>query len=75
MPEKKGDAHQEFIKGLWRDNPVFVQVLGMCPMLAVTNSAVNALAMEGDLPVVEADTCIACFCCQEMCPEQAIKLD
>ncbi len=35
----------EFIKGLWRENPVFVQVLGMCPVLAVTNSAVNALSM------------------------------
>ena len=46
MP-KQADAYQEFIKGLWRDNPVFVQVLGMCPMLAVTNSAINALAMGG----------------------------
>ncbi|MCA6074034.1 electron transport complex subunit RsxE [Fulvivirga sedimenti] len=35
----------EFIKGLWRDNPVFVQVLGMCPTLAVSNTAENALAM------------------------------
>jgi electron transport complex protein RnfE len=35
----------EFIKGLWRENPVFVQVLGMCPVLAVTNSAENGLAM------------------------------
>ena len=35
----------EFIKGLWRENPVFVQVLGMCPTLAVSNSAINALAM------------------------------
>jgi electron transport complex protein RnfE len=35
----------EFIKGLWRENPVFVQVLGMCPVLAVSNSAINALAM------------------------------
>ena len=35
----------EFIKGLWRDNPVFVQVLGMCPVLAVSNTALNALAM------------------------------
>jgi electron transport complex protein RnfE len=35
----------DFLKGLWRDNPVFVQVLGMCPVLAVTNSAVNALTM------------------------------
>jgi len=47
MPDVRADAYQEFIKGLWRDNPVFVQVLGMCPMLAVTNSAVNALAMGG----------------------------
>jgi electron transport complex protein RnfE len=35
----------EFIKGLWKENPVFVQVLGMCPVLAVSNSAINALAM------------------------------
>jgi electron transport complex protein RnfE len=35
----------EFIKGLWKDNPVFVQVLGMCPVLAVSNTAMNALAM------------------------------
>ena len=35
----------EFIKGLWRENPVFVQVLGMCPVLAVTNTALNGLAM------------------------------
>jgi electron transport complex protein RnfE len=47
MPKVKPDARQELIKGLWRENPVFVQVLGMCPMLAVTNTAVNALAMGG----------------------------
>ena len=35
----------ELLKGLWRDNPTFVQVLGMCPTLAVSNSARNALAM------------------------------
>ncbi|GAB4151362.1 MAG: electron transport complex subunit E [Planctomycetota bacterium] len=35
----------EFLKGIFAQNPVFVQVLGMCPTLAVTNSARNALAM------------------------------
>lgn len=35
----------DFIKGLWKENPVFVQVLGMCPTLAVSNTATNALAM------------------------------
>ena len=37
--------YAEFIKGIWKENPVFVMVLGMCPMMAVTNSAINALAM------------------------------
>ncbi len=41
----QGPPTDEFIKGLWRDNPVFVQVLGMCPVLAVSNTAMNALAM------------------------------
>lgn len=35
----------EFIKGLWDNNPVFKQVLGMCPTLAVTVSAINGIAM------------------------------
>jgi len=45
MITKENTAYDEFVKGIWRDNPVFVQVLGMCPMLAVTNSAINAVAM------------------------------
>lgn len=38
-------AAEEFLKGLWKENPVFVAVLGMCPTLAVTNTAINSLAM------------------------------
>lgn len=45
MVKKSEQEYEEFIKGLWRENPTFAQVLGMCPMLAVTNSAINALAM------------------------------
>jgi electron transport complex protein RnfE len=36
---------EEFLKGIWKENPVFIQVLGMCPMLAVTNTAINGIAM------------------------------
>ncbi|MCB9351257.1 MAG: electron transport complex subunit RsxE [Lewinellaceae bacterium] len=36
---------EEFLKGIWKENPVFVAVLGMCPTLAVTNTAINSLAM------------------------------
>ena len=38
-------AMEDFVKGLWRENPVFVMLLGMCPVLAVTNSVINALVM------------------------------
>ena len=44
-PDQEPSGADEFVKGLWRDNPVFVQVLGMCPALAVSNTARNALAM------------------------------
>ncbi len=36
---------KEFSKGLWEINPTFKQVLGMCPTLAVTVSAINGVAM------------------------------
>ena len=36
---------QEFIKGLWDENPVFRQLLGLCPTLAVTGAVINGLAM------------------------------
>ena len=45
MLGKEVNATDEFVKGLWRENPVFVQVLGMCPALAVSNTAINALTM------------------------------
>ncbi|RMF44074.1 MAG: electron transport complex subunit E [Deltaproteobacteria bacterium] len=34
-----------FIRGLWRENPVFKLLLGMCPTLAVTTSAENGIGM------------------------------
>jgi len=36
---------KEFTKGIWRENPVLVLVLGMCPTLAVTSSVKNGLYM------------------------------
>ena len=45
MAASTKSSTDDFIKGLWKENPVFVQVLGMCPALAVSNSARNALAM------------------------------
>lgn len=35
----------EYMKGLWAENPVFRQLLGLCPTLAVTNAVINGIAM------------------------------
>jgi len=32
-------------EGLWKNNPGIVQLLGLCPLLAVTNTATNALGL------------------------------
>ena len=42
---RSGNLTCEFRKGLIKQNPVLVQLLGMCPTLAVTTSAINALTM------------------------------
>ena len=34
-----------FFNGMWHQHPIFRQLLGMCPTLAVTTSSVNGLAM------------------------------
>ena len=31
--------------GLWKNNPATVQILGLCPLLAVTSTVVNALGL------------------------------
>ncbi|MFH1416345.1 MAG: electron transport complex subunit E [Elusimicrobiota bacterium] len=36
---------REFVKGIWKENPVLKQLLGMCPTLAVTTSALNGMSM------------------------------
>jgi Na+-translocating ferredoxin:NAD+ oxidoreductase subunit E len=37
---------QDLLRGIWRENPVFMQMLGLCPALAVTNTVANGLAMS-----------------------------
>ena len=44
-PPRAQGGSEDLVRGLWEQNPVFVQILGMCPALAVSNTAVNALAM------------------------------
>ncbi len=70
MAENQHEAYEAFIKGIWRDNPVFVQVLGMCPMLAVTNSAINAVAMGGATLFVLVGSSILVSSLKNLIPKQ-----
>ena len=45
-------AISAFINGLWKENPTFRLVLGMCPTLAVTNAAANGVSMGLDTTIV-----------------------
>lgn len=35
----------DVVRGIWRENPVLVTTLGLCPTLAVTNTVANCIAM------------------------------
>jgi electron transport complex protein RnfE len=60
----------DFIKGLWRENPVFVMLLGMCPVLAVTNSVINAIAMGLATTFVITCSSILVSCLRDFIPKQ-----
>lgn len=36
---------EDLLRGVWKENPVLVQMLGLCPVLAVSNTVTNSLAM------------------------------
>lgn len=38
-------ARHDLMRGVWRENPVLIQLLGLCPALAVTNTVANSIAM------------------------------
>ena len=41
----KGEHKQSFIAGLWKENPLLISLLGLCPALAVTKSLEAAFGM------------------------------
>lgn len=54
MGENKNVAVERLYNGLIKENPTFVLMLGMCPTLAVTTSAINGLGMGLTTAVVLA---------------------
>ena len=46
IPGQKGSsASEDFFRGIWKENPTLVMLLGMCPTMAITNNVRNSLAM------------------------------
>ncbi len=39
------DSRDITLQGLWQNNPALVQLLGLCPLLGVSSSVVNALGL------------------------------
>lgn len=68
--EQKSVSWDNLIKGFWRENPVFVTVLGMCPTLAITNTVANCLLMAAAtfFVLVMSNVLIAMF--RKMIPQQ-----
>lgn len=49
------------LNGLWKNNPAIVQLLGLCPLLAVTGSVINAIGMglATTLVLTTSNTCVS----------------
>lgn len=61
---------KNFTNGLVKDNPTFVQLLGMCPTLAVTTSAVNGIGMGLATTAVLISSNIAISMLRKVIPAQ-----
>jgi electron transport complex protein RnfE len=61
---------KDFARGLWRENPVFVQVLGMCPTLAVTTKALFGLSMGMATLFVVVSSSVVISIIRKLVPEQ-----
>jgi len=70
MSQSKTSMWDEFYEGVWRQNPIFVMVLGMCPTLAVTVSAVNALSMGLATAFVLTSSCFLVSLMRHFVPKE-----
>ncbi len=64
----RGITADTFLEGIWRQNPVLVMVLGLCPTLAVTVSAANALAMGFATLFVLTGSCLLVSALRRLVP-------
>ena len=61
---------QDLIRGIWKENPVLIQMLGLCPALAVTNTVKNALAMSAATFFVICCSSVLVSSCKRFIPKE-----
>ena len=61
---------EQIKKGVIDDNPVFAQAIGLCPVMAVTTSAINGVAMGAAATVVLVSSNILISLLRKFIPEQ-----
>ncbi|MBD2805696.1 electron transport complex subunit E [Xenorhabdus sp. ZM] len=59
-----------FIQGLWKNNSALVQLLGLCPLLAVSSTATNALGLGLTTTLVLLSTNIAVSALRRWVPHE-----
>lgn len=61
IPDKQAAFRALWRQGLWRDNPALVKLLGLCPLLAVSNTTTNALALglATTVTLLISNTCVS----------------
>ena len=69
MPRQTTPSH-DLIRGIWRENPVLIQMLGLCPALAVTNTVKNALAMSAATFFVICCSSVLISSCKRFIPKE-----
>jgi len=63
-------AREDLLRGIWRENPVLIQVLGLCPTLAVTNTVANSLAMGAATTFVLVASSVLVASVKQIVPHQ-----
>ena len=61
---------KEFTKGLLKENPTLVTLLGMCPTLAITTMASNAIGMGAAATFVLICSNVAISLLKKVIPDQ-----
>ena len=66
----RGKTYETFINGVWRDNPIFSMILGICSALAVSNRVENAVAMGAGVTFVLVATAILISLLRNLVPRR-----